>query len=166
MTTTSGHIFRDIVSILNFAEDGRVPIGRDLVWHGYPMDEWEKASAWEDLRKEVNAGLIGFKIATEGKHELFLCSQAGLRKFHTRTHWCYYAMRFARAKVKAPPVCPNLIEVNGQVNIDGIKFRRTRWHEYRKKEGGKVPVYGFEMFQGIENDLGITIPCPFDPRPS
>ena len=165
MTTTSGHIFRDIVSILNFAEDGRVPIGRDLVWHGYPMDEWDKATAWEDLRKEANAGLIGFKIATPGKHELFLATQPGLRKFHTRTHWCYYAKRFTKMKVKAPPVCPNLVEVEKRVNIDGIKYRRTTWTEYNKKQGTQVVVEGFEILPGLESELGITIRCPFDPQP-
>lgn len=165
MTTTEGHVFRDIVSILNFAEDGRVPIGRDLVWHGYPMDEWSKASAWDDLRKEANAGLIGFKIATNGKHELYVATQPGLRKFHTRTHWCYYALRFTRMKVKAPPVCPNLIEVDGRINIDGIRYRRSTWMEYDKKQGTQRSVQGFSMLPGDKDRLGIQIRCPFDPQP-
>ena len=166
MTTTDGLVFNDIVSILNFAEDGRVNIGRDLVWHGYPMDEWEKASAWDDVRKEANAGTIGFKIATGGKHELFLATQPGLRKFHTRTHWCYYVFRFTRMKTKAPPVCPNLVEWQQLVNIDGIRYTRARWQEYRKKEGGKVTVEGFEMLPGDVDRLGIQIRCPFDPQPA
>lgn len=162
MRTTDGLVFDDIVSILNYAEDGRVRIARDIFWHGYPKDDWDKASAWEDIRKEANAGTIGFRVGAGSEAELFLCNQAGLRKFHTRTHWCYYSMRFAQApKVKRPPVCPMVIEVDRTVNIDGIKFRRARWQEYEK--GQRKQVEGFEMLPGFADKLGITIPCPFDP---